>query len=71
MAGVDVEESYFVCVTVANSDESVTKGFRAGERYKARLIKTTELKSSIPSAAESTDHMKRAASLKLWIVERA
>ena len=69
MAGVDVEESYFVCVTVANSDESVTKGFRAG--YKARLIKTTELKSSIPSATESTDHMKRAASLKLWIVERA
>jgi len=32
IAGVDVKESYFVCVTVANSDKSVTKGFRAGER---------------------------------------
>ena len=32
IAGVDVEESYFVCVTVANSDKSVTKGFRAGKR---------------------------------------
>ena len=45
MSGVDVEESYFACVTVANSNKLVTKGFRAGERYKARLIKTTEIKS--------------------------